>query len=313
MTTHVVFGAGAIGLALVDELARHDLPVRVVHRSGTATVPAGVEVVRADASQQAAAARAAVGAAVVYQCVNPPYHRWGEEFPALQHATVAAARDAGARYVTFENVYLYGDTHGVPMTEATPVQPHTRKGKVRAAMAAELARQHDAGEVAVATARASDYFGPRATSQSPFGDRVIGAALRGKPAQVLGDPHQPHSYTFTRDAGRLLAALGTRDDVTGEAWHVPNAPARTTREIIAMIGDRIGRRVKIRSAPPLLLRLLGLVNPTVRELPEMLYEFDQPFVVDGSKAEQRLGIAPTPLPDAISETVAWWQEQASGR
>lgn len=305
---HVVFGTGAIGLALIDDLVRLDLPVRAVNRRGVARLPEGVETVRGDAADPGFARSAVRDAAVVYQCLNPPYHRWAEEFPGLQASVVDAARSVDARLVSFENVYLYGDTHGAPMTEATPVAPHTRKGRVRAAMADELRGLHERGDLAVATARASDYFGPRGTDQSQFGDRVIGAALGGRAAQVIGDLDQPHSYTYAPDAARTLAALGTRDDVVGEVWHVPNAPARTTREIIGMVAEELGVPVKIRRAPRPLLRALGLVNPTVRELWEMLYEFEQPFLVDGSRAEERLGIAPTPLPDAVRETVAWFRD-----
>jgi nucleoside-diphosphate-sugar epimerase len=306
---HVVFGTGPIGLATIDHLVARDLPVRVVNRSGDADVPAGVEVVAADATDHDAATTTAAGAAVVYQCLNPEYHRWAEDFPRLQAGIVAACRANGARLVSFENVYMYGDTGGTPMTEDTPTRPHTRKGKVRLAMAEELSALHDAGELDVVTARASDYFGPRALEQSPLGELVIGKALARKSAQVVGDPTQPHSYTFIPDAGRMMAELGTRDDVGGEVFHVPNAPARSTLEIIGMIGERLGTTVKVQTAPKLLLRAMGLFNPTVREVIEMLYEFEQPFVVDSTKAEQRLGLAPTPLDDALAATIAWFRSR----
>ena len=306
---HVVFGTGAIGLALVDELTGTGVPIRAVNRSGRAPVGRGVEVIGGDATDPTFATEVAAGAAVVYQCLNPPYHRWAAQFPPLQDAVVQAARSAGARYVSFENVYMYGDTHGTPMTEDTPHRAHTRKGAVRAAMADQLRRLHDAGDLEVATARASDYFGPCATGQSPLGDRVIGVALAGRPTQVIGDPDQPHSYTYAPDAARTLVALGTSDDVVGEIWHVPNAPARTTREIIAMVGEEIGSAIRVRAAPTPVLRLMGLFNPTVRELPEMLYEFTQPFIVDGTKANERLGLAATPLDDAIRATVAWFRDR----
>jgi nucleoside-diphosphate-sugar epimerase len=304
---HVVFGTGAIGLALVDELAALRLPVRAVNRSGRAPVPSDVEVMAGDASNPEFAAEAAAGAAVIYQCLNPPYHRWADLFPALQNAVVHAARSTGARYVSFENTYMYGDTGGQPMTEMTPMLASSRKGKVRLTMALQLSQLHDAGDLAVTTARASDYFGPRATSQSPLGDVVIGAALAGKPVRVIGDPDRIHSYTFTQDAARTLASLGTRDDVLGEVFHVPNPGATTTRQIIGVIGAELSSSLKISVAPRLLLRLMGVFNPTLRELDEMLYEFVQPFVVDSTKAQARLGLQPTPVGDAIASTVAWFR------
>lgn len=309
---HVVFGTGAIGLALVDELIGQGLPVRVVRRSGRAHVPDGVEVMAGDASNFEFAVQAAAGAVAVYQCLNPPYHRWADLFPPLQNAAVHAARTAGARYVSFENTYMYGDTGGKPMTESTPMRAATRKGKVRLAMAQQLTELCTAGDLAVATARASDYFGPRGTSQSPFGDRVIRAAMAGKAAQVIGDPNQPHSYTYTVDAARTLAALGTRDDVVGEVFHAPNAPAQSTRQIIDTIAAILGSPIKVSVPPRLLLRLLGIINPTIRELDEMRYEFEQPFIIDSSKAQRVLGINPTPLHDALASTVAWFRTLTPG-
>lgn len=306
---HVVLGTGAIGLALVEELVASGRSVRAVNRSGRADVPAGVEVRAGDLTDPAFAGAATADAAVIYQCLNPPYHRWAEEFPGLQDAAVGAARAAGARFVSFENTYMYGDTNGEPMTETTPMRAHTRKGKVRAAMAEQLQALYESGDLRVSTARASDYFGPRGTSQSPFGDLVIGAALAGKAARVMGDPDQPHSYTYTVDAARTLAALGSRDDVDGEIFHVPNAPAQTTRQIIDMISEQMGSPIKVSAAPRLVLRALGLFNPTVRELDEMRYEFTQPFIVDSTKAQNQLDIAPTPLPEALQATIAWFRNR----
>lgn len=307
--THVVFGTGAIGLALIDELVEQDMPVRAVNQSGHAQVPDGVEVIAGDASNPEFAAQATAGATVVYQCLNPPYHRWANLFPPIQDALVQAARTAEARYVSFENTYMYGDTHGLPMTESTPMRAETSKGKVRLAMAQQLAELYSAGDLAVTTARASDYFGPRGTTQSPFGDLVIGAALAGKPARLIGDPEQPHSYTYTHDAARLLATLGTHGDVVGEVFHVPNAPVQTTREIVSMIFTELDSPIKMSVVPRVLLRLMGLFNPTIRELDEMRYEFTQPFIVDSTKAETRLGIRPTPIDAAIAATVAWFRSR----
>ena len=141
-------------------------------------------------------------------------------------------------------------------------------------------------------------------AQSNLGDRVFPAALAGKTAQVLGDPDQPHSYTYTPDIGEALAVLGEHPDAPGEVWHLPNAEARTTRQIVETIYTLAGQpRTKLRSTPTLLLRALGLVNPTVRELVEMSYEFEEPFIVDSSKIEGRLGIKATPLERALAETL----------
>src|SRR3954451_20445189 len=105
---HVVFGTGAIGLALLGALRRRGETVRMVNRSGRAPVPDDVEVVAGDARDPAFTTQVAHGAAVVYQTLNPPYTEWTAQFPLLQAGVRAAAEATGARLVSMENVYMYG-------------------------------------------------------------------------------------------------------------------------------------------------------------------------------------------------------------
>ncbi len=124
---HVVLGAGAVGMAVADALARRGESVRVVSRSGLREPVAGVQSVAGDVTDPAFAASATRGARVVYQALNPPYHRWAHEFPGLQAAAIAAAQSAGARLVVMDNVYMYGRADGRPFTEDRPYDAHTRK------------------------------------------------------------------------------------------------------------------------------------------------------------------------------------------
>jgi nucleoside-diphosphate-sugar epimerase len=136
-----------------------------------------------------------------------------------------------------------------------------------------------------------------------LGDRVVPAALAGRPAQVIGNPDLPHTYTYVPDIGEALVVLGEREEALGEAWHVPNPETRTTRQLVEAVFRHAGRPPRIRAAPTVLLRLLGVVNPVVRELVEMAYEFQEPFVVDSTKFESRLGMRATPLDQAVAATV----------
>ena len=229
---HVIFGTGAIGLATLEALLRRGETVRMVNRSGSAPVPDEIEVIGGDAADPRFTVDVTQGAQVIYQTLNPPYPRWVEEFPALQAGVLAAAQAQGARLVSMENVYMYGRPAGRPLTETRDYAAHTKKGKLRGRMATELLAAHQAGRVAVAIGRASDYFGPRGGAQSNLGDRLFPAALAGKTASVLGDPDQPHTYTYIPDIGEGLAVLGEHPDAPGQVWHLPNDPdTRTTRQL----------------------------------------------------------------------------------
>jgi nucleoside-diphosphate-sugar epimerase len=305
---HVVFGTGPVGLAVMDELVRKGERVWMVNRSGRASVPHGVEVVGGDATDPTFTREASDGASVVYFALNPPYNKWPELFPPLQAGVLEGAASAGAKLIAMENLYMYGPTAGRPLTEDLPYAPNTRKGMVRATMSEELMEAHSSGNVRVAIGRASDYFGPRVLV-SATGEQVFGRAVRGKSAQVAGDPDQPHTYTYVPDIGRGLAILGECEEALGQAWHLPSPETLTTREFVEMIFEEVGEPARIQAAPKILLRAMGLFNPGMRELIEMLYEFEEPFVVDDSKFEEAFGEHATLLKGAIGETVRWYRSK----
>jgi len=145
-----------------------------------------------------------------------------------------------------------------------------------------------------------------------LGDRVIPPALVGKPAQLVGNPDLLHTYTYIPDIGQALVLLGERDEALGQPWHLPNSETRSTRELVELIYQQAGHPARLRVLPKQLLRLMGLVNPTVRELDEMAYEFEEPFIVDSTKFQTKLGMTATPIEDAVAHTVEWYQSRAAG-
>jgi nucleoside-diphosphate-sugar epimerase len=303
---HVIFGTGAIGLATCEALLRRGETVRMVNRSGTAPVPDGVDVAAGDAADPVFTTDVARGATVVYQTPNPPYARWVQEWPALQAGVLAAAHASGARLVSMENVYMYGRPNGRPLDETRAYAAHTKKGKLRARMATELLTAHQAGQVEVAIGRASDYFGPRGGAQSNLGDRLFPAAIDGRTARVLGDPDQPHTYTYIPDIGEGLGVLGEHPDAAGQVWHLPNDPhTDTTRQLCQLVFQLAGTAPgRVRQLPPMLLRVVAIANPIVRELLEMQYQFAEPFIVDSTKITALLDVHATPVEQALADTLA---------
>ena len=306
---HVVFGTGAVGMSVMDALIqRGRRRVWMVNRSGRVSVPEGVELVGGDATNVAFAREAGEGASVVYVALNPPYDKWPELFPPLQAAVLEGAASAGAKLIAMENLYMYGPTDGRPLTEGLPYAPNTRKGAVRARMSEELMEAHTSGRVRVAMGRASDFFGPRVLA-SAAGEQVFGRAVQGKSAQVAGDPNQPHTYTYAPDVGGGLAILGEHEEALGRAWHLPSPETLTTRQFVEMIFEEVGKPARIQAAPKIVLRAMGLFNPGMREMIEMLYAFEEPFVVHDSRFEQAFGEQATPLREAIQRTVRWYREE----
>lgn len=308
---HVVFGTGPLGMSVMRELVRRGQPVRMVNRSGRAEVPAGVEVVAADAYTASSAIAASAGAAVVYQCAQPEYHEWAEKFPPLQASILEAAAAHGAKFIVGDNLYMYHpDLERI--AEDSPQQPGTKKGRVRKAMADAVLEAHRSGKIRAALGRGSDFYGPQVKGSS-LGERFFENVVQGKTGELLGDIHVPHTFTFIDDFGTALVNLGERDDALGRAWHVPNAPAETTAAIIRMVEDELGRPVKYRVASKLFMRFGGLFVPAAREMVEMFYEFEKPYVVDDSQYKRIFGDHSTSLREGLRQTLTWYQEQHSAR
>lgn len=295
--THLVVGAGPIGSAVVRRVVAAGDRVRVVTRSGSGPDLPGVEKVAADASDGARLVGLASGADVIYNCVNPQYHRWPTDWPPVADALLAAAESSGAVLVTTANLYVYGKVDA-PMTEQTPLDGAGTKARVRIRMWEDALTAHQAGRIRVAEARGADYVGPG--SESHLGERTIPKLLAGKNIRVLGSPDTLHTWTYTEDMAMTLVALGADERAWGRAWHVPSALECTQREAIARLAEMGGVPMpKVSTIPGFLLKALGLVNPMMRELPEVAYQLEQPFVMDSSAAQHELGLVPTPADDVL--------------
>jgi nucleoside-diphosphate-sugar epimerase len=165
---------------------------------------------------------------------------------------------------------------------------------------------HRSGKTQASIGRASDFFGP-GVRLSTVGERVFGAVVRHKSAQVLGDPDQPHTYTFVADFARALVVFGERDEAQGDVWHVPNAPTISTRQFVELIAAQAGYRVGLQRTPGWIVRALGVLNPTLHAVAEQLYQSERPFVVDHSKFARAFDLAPTPHAEAIRRTLDWYR------
>lgn len=306
---HVVFGTGQVGHPLVEQLVASGHDVVAVNRDGRGTV-AGARFLGGDAADPSFTRQVCAGADAVHFCLNAMhYDRWTAEFPPLQRGVLAGAAAAGARLVVLDNLYAYGPAQGRPLVETMPANPTSSKSATRAAMTDELLTAHSRGDVEVVIGRASDYFGPGAM-RSALGETVFLPALTGKTAQVMGDPSQLHSYSYTPDVAAALITLAGADGVTGQVWHLPVAPARTTRQIVDRLYELTGHTPRLLAAGRTTLRTIGFVKPAMREYLHTLYQFSDPWVVDDAKYRNAFGDTATPLDDALATTLAWYADRA---
>jgi len=302
METHVIVGAGQVGSATALLLAQSDRRVLLVSRSGSGPDHPNIEKVAADGADRATMLRLSVGAEAIYNCANPAYHRWPTDWPPIASSLLQAAKECGAVLVTLSNLYSYGPVDH-PMKEDDELAATGVKGRVRARMWEEAKAAYDSGQVRATEARASDFFGPGETS-SHFG-RMIPRVLAGKTVRVIGNPDVPHSWTYVPDVARTLVTLARDERAWGSAWHVPTNPPLSQREAVAALAELAGLPTpEVRGIPGWVIRVLGVASPMLRELPEVAYQLERPFVLDSSAVTETFGLEPTPMNEALAATLA---------
>ncbi|WP_330300187.1 NAD-dependent epimerase/dehydratase family protein [Streptomyces sp. NBC_00503] len=308
MSFHLVIGFGPAGAATARLLAERGHAVRVVTSSGRSPEP-GIEHLAFDAADSGRLTEAARGATAIYSCGGPPYPRWAGSWPPLASSLCAAAEATGAVLVMLGNLYGYGPVD-VPMTEDLPLAATGPKGRVRAAVWEQARELHEQGRIRAVEVRASDFFGPSVTDGGHLAARVMPGLLRGKPVSALGDPDAPHSWTYLPDVAGALVEVAAQERAWGRPWHVPTEPALSVREMAGLLAARAGSGpVAVRRIPSAVLGVGSLFSPMIRELKEIRYQFDRPFVVDSSAYEARFALRATPVGDQVGATVDWWRER----
>ena len=304
----VVLGAsGGTGGAVVRELVRRGSIVRAVSRSGRTPGATGAQAVAADVMDAAALGEAVKGAAVICHCVNVPYQQWVAEFQPLTRRIVDAAAAVDARLVFTDNLYSYGPVDG-PISEEAPLAAASRKGQVRAAVRTDLLTAHRDGRVRVVVTGASDYYGPFGPN-SFAGERFMKQLLAGKKVQWLADLDQPHTENYLDDMARAIVILGNSEAAEGQVWHLPAAEPLTGRQFVELAARAAGVEPRSAVLSHTTMRLLGLFSPLLREIPELWYEWDRPFVVSASKFQRAYGLFEvTPHQEALQKTVGWFRE-----
>ena len=311
MEQHVVLGAGPVGSGIATALAAQGTPVTVITRSGSGPSHALITKVKADAGDANAITTAATGAIAIYNCVNPPYHRWPLDWPPIHQALMTAAERTGAVLVMMDNLYAFGPGSQMPMRESSTMNTAGEKGAVRAKMAADLLAGHAAGRFRATLARASDFYGPEVLGAA-LGDRVVPNVLKGKKVSLLGSLDVAHSVSYMPDVVRTMVTIATDERAWGKAWQVPNASGTTQRSVVEAFAAAAGTTAKVGAVPKAALSVLGLFSPMMKGLKETWYQFAEPWTTDSSLTEQTFGLTATPLAEGAAATVAWWRAQPNG-
>ena len=300
MALHVIVGAGPVGTGVAKLLAERGERVRLISRRGSGPDHPAIERVIADATQADRLAELVTGAAALYNCANPLYHRWLTDWPPLAAALLTAAERSGAVLAVASNLYGYGPVEG-PITDGTPLAATHPKLRLRADMWREALARHQAGRIRVTEIRSSDYIEANSIISLVLSKPI----LAGKRAFVPAALDVPHSWTAISDAARTLVTVAADERAWGKAWLVPSNPPLTVRALATQFAALSGAPApKLSAIPYPVLWAAGLFVPLVRELRATRYQFVLPFVVDASLTETTFGLAPTDLAVALEAVSA---------
>jgi nucleoside-diphosphate-sugar epimerase len=300
-----ILGAnGVIGHELSKHLPRYTTHIRQVSRNPK-KVNAGDETMSADLLIYEQTDKAVAGSEVVYLLAGLKYDTktWQEQWPKVMRNAIDACKKHNSKLVFFDNVYAYGLTQG-PMTEQTPFKPNSKKGEVRARISTMLLDEIKLQNLEGMIVRSADFYGPGALLSLTH-STVSSRLKAGKSPQWIGDPKTVHTFTYTPDAGKTVAMLGNSPAAFNQTWHaLTSKQIITGEEYVRTACESIGRPYRgVTSLPKFGVRMLGLFVPVLREFVEMMYQFENDYIFDSTKAEKFLEMTATSYTEGIAATM----------
>lgn len=310
MKLHTILGAGgSVSNELSAVLTSHKENIRLVARNIKPVD--NVETFQADLTDYQQTLLAVKNSSVVYLLAGLKYdvRIWAEQWPVIMTNVINACKEAGAKLIFFDNVYMYGRVEGM-MTEQTPFNPVSRKGEIRALVATKLLDEIANRNIQALIARSADFYGPVGFGTSVANLLVFKNFKKRKRAQWLGNPNVPHSFTYVPDAAKALYLLANNEDAFGQTWHMPTAPHPLTgEEFIRQAAAAMQADSSYNKLSGWLIWVGGLFDRTIKELQEMLYQNEYPYIFDSTKFDTAFNFEPTSYKNGIIETAIWTLRQ----
>lgn len=300
----IIGSGGAIGIELAKALTEYTTNIRLVSRNPVKVNKAD-QLYAADVTNCHELEKAVKDSEVVYVTLGFEYSYkvWQEMWPKFIKDLISVCKSEKCKLVFFDNMYMYDKAHLNGMIEQAPINPPSRKGKVREEIAQMIMDQMKNGKLKAIIARSADFYGP-SIKNSLLIETVFNPLSKGGKANLLGSDRFKHSFTYTPDAAKATAILGNTDSAYGQVWHLPTAPnPYTGKEWVESVAAKLNVKPKYRVVSKFMLGMIGLFVPFMRESVEMLYQYDRDYVFDSSKFEKEFNFKPTSYEDGIDAIV----------
>jgi nucleoside-diphosphate-sugar epimerase len=284
-----------------------DENILLVNRSGklNITIPQNVQVTASDVTSKTDMAAIAEKSDIIFSCTDRPYDKWAAFYPATANALAYALSETNAKLVFADNLYSYGNVSGKEMNEQMPHAAKTRKGKIRAGVINTLLYSGEPFNNRVAFVKAADFIGPR-VHKGIFGTDFLHSVYHGKKVRLFGNINLPHTFTYINDFAAAMINVGTAHDTFGQIWHVTNAPALSLDKWVHLFEVIANKKIQKTVTPKFVIKIAGLFNSFIKELYEMAFQFEYPYLVNHDKYLNRFGDHITYPSDIVKETVEWY-------
>ncbi|MEL6427016.1 MAG: NAD(P)H-binding protein [Pseudomonadota bacterium] len=294
--TALILGAsGRFGRHVTQRFRREGWTVRVLRRQGVAR--AG-EVV-ADIFDEAQMIAAAEGVDVIVNALNPKYSDWPTDTPRFTRTIITAAEAHEATVLIAGNVYVYGPSMPPLLTPNTPHDASDGPGRIRVDMEAA----YRASSARTILLRAGDFIDTQA-SGNWFESHIAKDVAKGRFAYP-GPMDLPHAWAFLPDMARAAELLARRRETLPRFADIPFPGFTLTgAELQGAVEAAVGRSMRRRSIPWLLLRLMALTSVEMRGVMKMRYLWNTPHALDHRAFDAVLpGFAHTSVVDAIAQSI----------
>lgn len=301
----ILGGGGTIGVALAKELAAYTNQIRIAARNPQ-KVNINDELVKANLTIKEEVYKAVEGSEIAYLTVGLAYNTkaWESQWPVIMQNVVDACQHHNTKLVFFDNIYMYDPHFLNGMTEITPINPSSKKGRVRAKIAKMLLDAMADGRVKGLIARAADFYGPN-IKNSIVTETIVNNFLKGKKAQWMGDASKLHSFTYTPDAAKATALLGNTESAYNQVWHLPTHKEKLTGEDwIKLTANEMGVVPRFQQVSPLMLKIAGIIVPILKEFADIADQYTNSYYFDSSKFSNQFHTYATEPKIAVKEIVS---------
>lgn len=309
-----ILGTGQLGLVILQTLLdkNRDEKILLVSRSGKLSIPIppNIELIAADITCKATMESIAQKSTVIFSCTDVPYNQWGEFYPRAAEALAHAISNSNSKLVFADNLYSYGNVRGREMNEHMAHSATTKKGRIRTEVINTLLYSGQEWSKKVAFVKAADFIGPH-IYKGVFGTAFLDSIYSGKTVWLFGNITLPHTFTYIRDFATAMINVGTSDGTFGQIWHVPNASALSPDKWMHLFEVISNKKIRKKLIPKAIIRIAALFSPFIRELYEMAYQFEYPYLVNHDKYINRFGNHAAYPSDIVKDTIEAYRAKST--